>query len=79
MTTPLYRLARPTINDRIVVVSFRAGVTPKQRAAVYRRVNARAVYYEKAELDPPIFYMIEVDAHLEALGVKRVVKLLPDA
>ena len=65
-----------TINDRIVTVSFRADVTPKQRAAVYRRVNARAVYYEKAELDPPIFYMIEVRAHPEALGVKRVVELL---
>lgn len=65
-----------TINDRIVMVSFREGVTPKQRAAVYRRVNARAVYYEKAELDPPIFYMIEVEAHPEAFGVKRAVELL---
>jgi hypothetical protein len=43
---------------------------------VYRRVNARAVYYEKAELDPPIFYMIEVKPDPEALGVKRAIELL---
>ena len=65
-----------TITDRIVVVSFRVGVTPEQRAAVYRLVNARAVYYEKAELDPPIFYMIEVPAHPEACGVKQAIELL---
>jgi hypothetical protein len=65
-----------TITDRIVVVSFRNGVTAEQRAAVYRRVNARAVYYEKAELDPPLFYMIEVAAHPEACGVKQAIKVL---
>lgn len=65
-----------TINNRIVVVSFRNGVTSTQRASVYQRVNARAVYYEKAEPDPPIFYMIEANADPEALGVKRAVELL---
>jgi hypothetical protein len=65
-----------TITDRIVVVVFRKGVTAEQREAVYQRVNARAVYYEKAELDPPLFYMIEVAAHPEACGVKQAIAVL---
>ena len=66
---------RGTLTKNIVMLLFKGGTTATRRAAIIQLVHGKVVYNDRTGGDDG-FYLIQVQSHSDACGVKQAIDLL---